>query len=203
MPAAVHPHVFAEAKLDVALTPDGQAIQSLRHHWLFDDVFSSTVIVEFDKNGDNKLDDAELKEVSKTVFESIGEYAYFQIVTQNDKDVAMRPPGDLAASFQGNQLIIQFHSEPAQPFKLAGKIEIGIYDPTFYTAIEYLDDKDLVVAALPPGCGSKVVRPDPDEVIAQNQKAMDEAFMSDPNNVNAGMGKLFATKLELTCQASG
>ena len=87
--------------------------------------------------------------------------------------------------------------------KLAGKIEIGIYDPTFYTAIEYLDDKDLVVAALPPGCGSKVVRPDPDEVIAQNQKAMDEAFMSDPNNVNAGMGKLFATKLELTCQASG
>jgi ABC-type uncharacterized transport system substrate-binding protein len=68
MPAAVHPHVFAEAKLDVALTPDGQAIQSLRHHWLFDDVFSSTVIVEFDKNGDNKLDDAELKEVSKTVF---------------------------------------------------------------------------------------------------------------------------------------
>jgi len=100
-------------------------------------------------------------------------------------------------------LIIQFHSEPAQPFRLAGKIEIGIYDPTFYTAIEYLDDKDLVVGALPPGCARKVVRPDPDEVIAQNQKAMDEAFMSDPNNVNAGMGKLFATKLELTCQASG
>jgi len=203
VPATVHPHVFAEAKLDVALTPDKQAIHSLKHHWLFDDVFSSTVIVEFDKNGDNTLDAEELKEVSKTVFESIGEYAYFQIVTQDDKDVAMKPPTDLAASFQGNQLIIQFHSQPAQPFKLAGKIEIGIYDPTFYTAIEYLDDKDLVVAALPPGCVSKVVRPDPDEVIAQNQKAMDEAFMSDPSNVNAGMGKLFATKLELTCQASG
>ncbi len=203
VPATVHPHVFAEAKLDVALTADKLAIHSLKHHWLFDDVFSSTVIVEFDKNGDNKLDDAELKEVSKTVFESIGEYAYFQIVTHDAKDVAMKPPADLAASFQGNQLIIQFHSEPAQPFKLAGKIEIGIYDPTFYTAIEYLDDKDLVVGALPPGCASKVVRPDPDEVIAQNQKAMDEAFMSDPNNVNAGMGKLFATKLELTCQASG
>jgi ABC-type uncharacterized transport system substrate-binding protein len=203
VPATVHPHVFAEAKLDVALTPDKQAIQSLKHHWLFDDVFSSTVIVEFDKNGDNKLDAEELKEVSKTVFESIGEYAYFQIVTQDAKDVAMRPPADLAASFQGNQLIIQFHSEPAQPFKLAGKIDIGIYDPTFYTAIEYLDDKDLVVGALPPGCASKVVRPDPDEVIAQNQKAMDEAFMSDPSNVNAGMGKLFATRLELTCQASG
>jgi len=202
-PATVHPHVFAEAKLNVALAPDGQTIQSLKHHWLFDDVFSSTVIVEFDTNGDNTLDAAELKEVSKTIFESIGEYAYFQIVTQDAKDVAMKPPADLAASFQGNQLIVQFHSEPAQPMPLKGKIDIGIYDPTFYTAIEYLDDKDLVAANLPTGCGAKVVRPDPDEVIAQNQKAMDEAFMSDPNNVNAGMGKLFATKLELICQASG
>lgn len=203
VPATVHPHVFAEATLDVALTADKQAVQSLKHHWLFDDVFSSTVIVEFDTNGDNKLDEAELKEVSKTVFESTGEYGYFQIVTLDDKDVAMKPPTDLAASFQGSQLIIQFHSEPAQPLKLAGKINIGIYDPTFYTAIEYLDDKDLVAADLPPPCVRKVIRPNPDEVIAQNQKAMDEAFMSDPNNVNAGMGKLFATKLELSCQANG
>lgn len=203
LPATVHPHVFAEATLHVNMTPDQLAIHSLRHHWMFDDVFSSTVIVEFDKNGDNQLDDVELAEASKTVFESIGEYAYFQIVTQDNKDVAMKPPPDLAATIEGSQLVIQFHSEPVQPLKLAGKINIGIYDPTFYTAIEYLEDKDLVAADLPRNCLREVVRPDPDEVIAQNEKAMSEAFMSDPSNVNAGMGKLFATKLQLTCQANG
>ena len=51
VPASVHPHVFAEARLDVVVNPDG-TVKSLRHLWRFDDLFSSTVLVEFDKNGD-------------------------------------------------------------------------------------------------------------------------------------------------------
>lgn len=203
LPAGAHPHVFAEARLDVALSPDKQAVQSLKHVWRFDDVFSSTVLVEFDKNADNKLDDAEIKEVSDTIYSSIGDFDYFQLVTLNDKDVTMSPPPNLTVTFENNQLVVAFESRPKEPLKLAGKIDFGIYDPTYYTAIEYLEDKDLVVNDLPPACAPQVVRPDPDEVIAQNQKAMDEAFMNDPNNVNAGMGKLFATKLELNCQAKG
>ena len=63
-PASVHPHVFAEARLDVVVNPD-QTVKSLRHLWRFDDLFSSTVLVEFDTNSDLKLDDAELQEVSQ------------------------------------------------------------------------------------------------------------------------------------------
>ena len=50
VPASVHPHVFAEARLDVILSPDGKSVKSLRHLWRFDDLFSSTVLMEFDKN---------------------------------------------------------------------------------------------------------------------------------------------------------
>jgi ABC-type uncharacterized transport system substrate-binding protein len=49
-PAHVHPHVFAEARLEVDVDPAG-TVTALRHVWRFDDVFSSTVLVEFDKNG--------------------------------------------------------------------------------------------------------------------------------------------------------
>ena len=38
--ARVHPHVFAEARLDVTLNPD-QSVKSLRHLWRFDDLFSA------------------------------------------------------------------------------------------------------------------------------------------------------------------
>ena len=34
--------------------------------------------MEFDKNSDLKLDDAELEDVAKTVHESLAEYNYFQ-----------------------------------------------------------------------------------------------------------------------------
>ncbi|MCB1419843.1 MAG: DUF1007 family protein, partial [Notoacmeibacter sp.] len=73
-----HPHIWAEARLELAIT-DGK-LTGLRHVWRFDDIFSSTVLLEFDKNADNKLDEAELAEVGNTVRGSIAEYDYFQLV---------------------------------------------------------------------------------------------------------------------------
>lgn len=198
-PLSAHPHIFAEARLDVIVSDDGKTIQSLRHLWRFDDMFSSTVIVEFDKNGDRKVDQAELEAVQKTVFTSMAEYNYFQLVTANGKDVPLLPPEPFVVTFDNNQLLIMFEAKPKEPLPVAGKIDIGVYDPTFYTAIDFINDKDMALSVSPAGCTSKVVRPDPDEVIAQNQENLTEAFYNDP--AGNDMTKMFATRLELTCQA--
>ena len=79
----------------------------------------------------------------------------------------------------------------------AGKVSIGVYDPTFYTALEFTDDDKLAVTGLPQGCSRNVVRPNPETAIAQNQKRLTEAFFTDPSGTN--LGKIFATRLELTC----
>lgn len=200
-PAEVHPHVFAEARLDVILSPDHQSVKSLRHLWRFDDLFSSTVLMEFDKNNDLKLDDNELKAVADTVHSSLAEFNYFQLVTQNGKDVPMEPPPHMVASFDNDQLIILFESQPKTPIKLNGKIDIGVYDPTFYTAIDFTDDDKITVEGLPSSCTKKVVRPDPDEAIAENQKTLTDAFFNDPTGTD--MSKIFATKLELNCAPEG
>ena len=199
-PAQVHPHVFAEARLDVMVTPD-RTVKSLRHLWRFDDVFSSTVLMEFDANADLKLDDAELLEVSKTVFESLAEYDYFQLVTADGKDVAMTPPPQLVVNYENDQLIILFESEPKTPLKLAGKVDFGVYDPSFFTAIEFVEDDQMAVADLPSGCQRSVIRPDPDEIIAQNSSNLTDAFFADPAGTD--MSKIFATRLELSCAATG
>ena len=196
-----HPHVFAEARLDVMLKPDGHTVDALRHLWRFDEVFSSTVVLEFDKNGDNKLDDAELASVRQTVYDSLGEYNYFQLVTANGKDVAMQKPDEFVALFDNNQLIIMFQAQPKEPLELSGTVDFGVYDSTFYTAIDFLEDDQMAVNPLPAGCSRKVVRPDPDEIIAQNQQSLTEAFLSDP--AGNDMSRIFATRLELTCPAQG
>lgn len=201
MAATAHPHVFAEARLDIVLAPDRQSVQSLRHLWRFDDLFSSTVLMEFDKNADLKLDDAELKEVSDTIFASLAEYDYFQLVTVDGKDVKMKPPAHLIATFDNDQLIILFESEPEKPINLSGKMDFGVYDPTFYTAIDFTEDANIAVDDMPDNCTSKVIRPDPDTAIAENQKTLTEAFFNDPTGTD--MSKIFATKLELNCQAKG
>jgi ABC-type uncharacterized transport system substrate-binding protein len=198
VPASVHPHVFAEARLDVVVNPD-QTVKSLRHLWRFDDLFSSTVLVEFDQNSDLKLDDAELQEVSNTVTQSLAEFNYFQMVTADGKDVAMKPPAALMANYENNQLIILFESEPKDTLALKGKVDFGIYDPTFYTAIEYVEDENMAVKDMPVSCTRTVIRPDPDEAIAQNQASLTDEFFTDPTGTD--LSKIFATKLELTCKS--
>jgi ABC-type uncharacterized transport system substrate-binding protein len=158
------------------------------------------VLMEFDKNSDLKLDDAELKEVSDTIFTSLAEYGYFQLVTVDGKDVKMKAPASLIANFDNNQLIVLFESEPETQIKLAGQIELGVYDPTFYTAIDFTEDENMAVDGLPATCTRSVIRPDPDPAIAQNQKTLTDAFFNDPTGTD--MSKIFATKLELKCQAA-
>ncbi len=199
--ASAHPHVFAEARLDVVLDAGGQHVTALRHLWRFDDLFSSTVLMEFDKNADQKLDDEELKEVSDTIHSSLADYNYFQLVTVDGKDVKMKPPAQLIATFDNEQLIVLFESVPETPIPLAGKVDFGVYDPTFYTAIDFTEDANLKVEGLPSSCASKVVRPDPDEAIKENQKTLTDAFFNDPTGTD--MSKIFATKLELDCQPEG
>lgn len=193
---AAHPHVFAEARLDVTVGP-GETVESLQHLWRFDELFSSTVVLEFDKDGDLKLDEAELQTVADTVLESIAEFDFFQSVTRDGAAVDMAAPEKMIIDFEDNQMIILFESRPREPLPLSGKLAFGVYDPTFYTAIEYVEDVHMAAAPLPEYCKPAVVRPDPDEAIAQNQDTLTEAFYNEPDGND--LSKIFATRLELDC----
>lgn len=201
VPANAHPHVFAEARLEITIQPDG-SVEKLAHVWRFDDLFSSTVLMEFDKKGTLKLDNEELDELSNTINTSIAEYKYFQTVTQDGKDVTMAKPEHLIADLPDNQLIVLFESKPAKPLKLqpGHKVSFGVYDPTFYTAIDYLKDEDLVVKGMPAGCTSAVIRPDPDEAIAMNQQSLTQTFFDEAAAMTNDVSKFFATRIEITCK---
>lgn len=198
--APAHPHVFAEARLEVTVNAQG-TVEALRHVWRFDDLFSSTVLVEFDKNKDLALDADELADVSDTVYNSLADFDYFQLVTRNGKDVPMQAPDELIADFVDEQLIILFESRPKEPLPLDGTIQFGVYDPTFYTAIDFVEDDYMSIDNLPDGCAREVVRPDPETAIAQNQQTLTDSFFNDPTGND--MSKIFATKLEITCAGEG
>ena len=194
--AAAHPHVFAEAKMTLVLAANGN-VEKLTHNWVFDDLFSSTVLVEFDKDQDLKLNDEELKDVQGTIVDSIGEYNYFQTISNNGAAVKMARPPNLTAKMDGTTLVISFESAPEKILPLHGKVSFGIYDPTFYTAIDFVTDTDIHTTALPQGCAAAVIRPSPEEAMAQNQKNLTESFFETTDAVS--MGQLVATRLEVTC----
>lgn len=199
-PARAHPHIFAEAMLEVRVSETGE-VETLRHTWRFDDLFSSTVLLQFDQNGDLELDEKELEFVGDVIRESLKEFGYFQVVHSGGRSVSMKAPETLSATFEEGQLVIAFESAPIEALALEGTVDFGVYDPTFYTAIDFYDEGSLRISHLPEGCGSSIVRPNPDEAIAMNQQSLTDAFFADPTEVD--YSKLFATRLEVDCTARG
>lgn len=195
--ALAHPHVFAEARLEVVGGDDGN-LAELRNIWRFDDMFSSSVLMDFDANSDLKLDDAELKEIATTIHESLADYDYFTFITHDGKTIPIEKPEAFHVDFKDNQLLVFFSIKTKEPVSLKGKLSVGVYDPTLYTAMDFVKDEDMVTEGKAlTSCKRQVVRPNPDDVIAQNQANLTEAFFNDPAGTD--MGKLFATRIEVTC----
>jgi ABC-type uncharacterized transport system substrate-binding protein len=196
-PALAHPHIFAEARLEIVAGADG-TVQELRNVWRFDEVFSSSVILDFDKNGDLKLDPHELAELGETIRTSLADYHYFSTVTLDGAQIGIKKPEVFHTTMQDKQLMLIFAVKTEKPVPLKGKLTFGIYDPTMYTAIDFPTDKDLVLKGAGfEKCQHKVVRPDPDDVISQNSASLTDAFFNDP--MGTDMTKLFATRMEVTC----
>ena len=195
--ALAHPHIFAEARLEVVAGADG-TVSELRNVWRFDEMFSSSVILDFDKNTNLKLDPEELADVGQVVLESLEEFSYYTSITEDGKDVKVGRPDKINVDFKDGQLLMFFVLKPGETMPLKGKMTFGVYDPTMYAAMDFSTDDDLALVGDGfSACKREVVRPDPDEVLAQNQSNLTDAFFNDPTGND--MSKLFATRLEVTC----
>tara|TARA_R110002020_G_scaffold145912_2_gene320257 strand:- start:8317 stop:8973 length:657 start_codon:yes stop_codon:yes gene_type:complete len=195
--ALAHPHVFADARLEIETSADGR-VTELRNVWRFDEVFSSSVILDFDENADMKLDAGELAKIGDMVTQSLAEFDYYTSVTVNGKDIGITLPEAIKVDYQDGQLLMFFALVP-DSIELAGKIAVGVFDPTMYAALDFINDEDMAVTgASASRCARKVVRPDFDEIIEQNQASLTEAFFETTGS--GDLSKLLATRLELDCK---
>lgn len=197
VPALAHPHIFIDAKFEVVAAPD-DSISELRNVWSFDEVFSSSVLMDFGKAGDQTLNASELKAVGKTVRDSLAQYNYYTNVTSNGKAVPMAKPDTIQADYKDGSLTLTFSLKPEQKTPLKGTTIFGIYDKTLYTAVDFATDDDMTISGTAFGrCKRKVVRPNPKEVMAENQAALTSMFFNDPKGTDYSL--LVATRLEVQC----
>ncbi|WP_337269096.1 DUF1007 family protein [Oryzifoliimicrobium ureilyticus] len=195
--ALAHPHIFVDAKFEAISDASGNLME-VHDIWRFDEVFSSSVLLDYDKNQNNTLDPPELKAVAKTVKQSLAQYNFYTNITINGKAVTLDPPDVLHADYSDGALTLSFVQKPKQPTPLKGLIIFGVYDPSLYTALDFVDDKDLKVTGQGFNrCSRKVVRPNSKEILAENQAMLTSLFFSDPKGTD--YSQLVATRLEVRC----
>ncbi len=194
--ALAHPHVFVEANLEIVRDAAGE-ITELRNVWRFDELFSSTVLLDYDDDGDGKLSNKELDEVSKTVTESIGEYDFYTKVRLDGRPRKFISPKKILVDYLDGQILMLFALKMAEPVPVVGHhVHIAISDPTYYVDMELASESAIKINGNGTACKVKIERPDFDKLYAQNSDAQTEAFFNNPNTV---LGDAWLTWVALKC----
>lgn len=196
--AGAHPHVFIESNLEVVRDAKG-AVTELRHVWRFDELFSSTVLVDFDADGNGELDSGELDEVSSVVTESIGEYDFYTQVRLDGQAKAFDGPERIMVDYVDGQILMFFALQMKEAVPAVGKsLRVAVSDPTYYVAMEIADETAIQISGNGTACQAEIERPDFDKLYAQNSQTLSEQFFNNPDN--AGLGDEWLTWVTLRCE---
>lgn len=200
--AEAHPHVFADSRMEIVGTADGM-LSSLRNIWRFDELFSSSVVVDFDKNGNGTLDDDEVQAVAETVRQSIAEWDFYTFVSVGNRDIKLTPPTDIRGLFQSGQLILFFEMKPAEAIDLkVAPVTFSAYDESYFVAFDFADENAFQLLDLPQTCTKAYTRPDPDEDASEwmNSVSMLKPGQSIPED-GVNFSQLLATRVDVSCKA--
>ena len=201
--ALAHPHVFADAKMEIVGDGHGH-LAEIRNIWSMDELFSSSVIPDFDRNANGKLDKDELKAVGEQIRSSIAEWSFYTDVRSGAHDIAMQPPEVLDASYdaKAGKLDLSFTMKPEKPVDLTKeKLTFAVYDKSYFVAFDFPDERRFVLKKLPAVCKKKFVVPSPDEAASRWMNSVasfgvDQAIPDDGVNFS----QVLATRLELDCR---
>ena len=187
---------FVEANIDVVRNDEGKFTE-LRHVWRFDELFSSTIIIDFDENTDGKLDETELGKVTSIVKESIAEYDYYTAMRAGTKPLEFYEPEEIGAYFEDGKLIMFLSLELEKPYDPSNSpLRISASDTSYYVAFEF-DKQNITVSGNSSGCKTDVVHPDYDQLYADNAQTLTESFFNDPTNT--GFGDEFYSWATINC----
>ncbi|WP_245514689.1 DUF1007 family protein [Jiella endophytica] len=203
LPAAAfaHPHVFVEPHVEIVGNAAGE-FTALRNVWRMDELFSSSVVVDFDKNANGSLDPDELDAVGETVRQSIAEWGFYTFAEVDGRDVKLTPPDKIHTLFEDGQLIFFFEMPVKEPVDLTrSPVKVSNFDDSFFVAFDFKSADDFQLIDLPATCRKSLHVPDEDEA-AKNWMNMiagigaDEEVPQDQANVYADV---LATRLEVSC----
>jgi len=142
-PASAHPHVFIEDRVVFLLA--GDKITAIEQSWKFDEVFSDTLIQQFDKNGDGAFSAAESKDVAKGTLPNLKAFRYFNYEWIDGKDIGIVDPIDFVAAAKNKIVTFVFTVKLPKPIDpKTQKLKVEINDREFYVEVDLAKDQPIL-----------------------------------------------------------
>lgn len=134
-----HPHTFID--LYPTLHVKGDAITKIHIKWVMDDMSSSMLIMEFDENGNGKIDANENEYIYENYFISLIDYNYYINIIVDNKLTILPKIQNFKATIEGTRLCYSFDLENNYDIK---NTLFEFYDKEFFVGI-MLEEKFVTV----------------------------------------------------------
>lgn len=135
--ASAHPHVWIDANAEFVF--EGDKITAVHVHWLFDDLFSMTLIDEFDKNHDTRFFDEENIAVRDNAFAALADVSWLTHLRQNENLVGFTGATDFKADVTDDRRVTYDFkltlAEPLDPAK--DDVSLSVYDAEYYIDVAF------------------------------------------------------------------
>lgn len=190
--ARAHPHVYVTMKSEIVYDAQGR-MTGIRHHWTFDDMFSSYATQGLEQKQKGVFTREELQPLAEVNITSMKEFEYFTEGKMNGQKVEFGAPIDYFLELKDQLLTLHFTLPLKTPVQTKS-VDLEIYDPLYFVAFEF-DEKDpITLKDAPPNCKLNTVKLGD----ATQSKSLSESLFArpDPNNP---FGAQFANKIAVKC----
>jgi ABC-type uncharacterized transport system substrate-binding protein len=192
--AVAHPHVWVTVKSEVVYGAGG-TVTAVRHHWTFDEMFSTFATQGLDTDKDGKLSREELKGLAEVNVTSLKEFEYFTFAKgDGKKTTTFNDAADYWLEHQDRVLTLHFTLPLKTPIK-AKTLQVEIYDGTYFVDFSLAKSEAAKLVDAPAQC--KLATAGPNTAATPNQ-APNEAFFNSLDS-SSNWGARFATKIVVTC----
>lgn len=190
--AQAHPHVYVTMKSEIVYDAEGR-MTGIRHHWTFDDMFSSYATQGLESKEKGKFTREELQPLAEVNVTSLKEFDFFTQGKLDGKKAEFEQPVDYFLEQKDDLLTLHF-TLPLKTPVATKTIDLEIYDPLYFVAFEFGDKEPITLKGAPASCKLTTVKLG-DETQA---KSLSESIFSrpDPNNP---FGAQFANKIAVKC----
>jgi ABC-type uncharacterized transport system substrate-binding protein len=139
-PAPAHPHVFMDNLTTFVF--DGQGLAGFRLSWLFDDMFGTTIIQDYDRDGDGQFSPGELAVLKAEVFDYLRHSDWFTFVWIDGAARRTVQVDDFSARISAGRLIYEFFVPCPVPAGAGQRhVLLSVHDPEYYADVYSPEDK--------------------------------------------------------------
>jgi ABC-type uncharacterized transport system substrate-binding protein len=193
--AQAHPHVWVTVKSEVVYAPDGSAT-AVRHHWTFDEMFSTFAIQGMDTKKTGGLTREDLAPLAEINVNSLKDFDFFTFAKADGKKDAFGEPKDYWLEHKSGSLTLHFTLPFKKPVK-AKRLDFEIYDTSYFVDFSLFEKEPVSLVDAPAAC----------KVAAQSARGGNAATPQQPLNESffekldpsSNFGMQFANRISVAC----